>query len=641
MARKLYNNETDEKFNEAKIINGNPNGIFNFNGTNHKWATELFLKMQERTWYPGQCNISKDKVNYSKLTKEARRSYDLFLAQLIANDSIQTMQLMANANNIITSPIVNACIGKQASEEVNHCLIEGTEILTSTGFINLNQLTLNDEVANYHLTKDVTFNKPKDVYHYDYDGPMYHITGDNYNQVVTYNHRVLTYIDGVATVTEASDFDLSINSELPVGINLKSNESVVLEDIDKLRLLYLHNGSRLVGDHYELFITKDKATEIEELFSKLDISYKINGILDDRIARTHIHYTFSSIYYLNNNLEWVNLTNLSSCYYSNILDYYISLYCKVTDDGISNELISEDYILDKLMLIAFYAGRRLTYDKLEGGMITIHIDNVASIPSTDLTIEAKDYTGKVYCCEVDTGFIICRYDGNIFITGNSHSYAVMVEDICKDTDRIYNLAKYEPELHAKNKAVEELFSEVTSIVTDDDKLLTFAGNQILEELVFPGGFVGLYSFEDLMPGTSELIQEIHKDETLSHVELFKNIYRTALDEVYDGVVPKELEVKIHKLIKGMVEAEVKWTTYASDGLPGFSPEAVKVFIEGQANNICKNLRVPKLYEDNKINPLRKILVSRLKGGELESRTNFFEGNVAEYSTGSLIMDLPE
>ena len=641
MARKLYNNETDEKFNEAKIINGNPNGIFNFNGTNHKWATELFLKMQERTWYPGQCNISKDKVNYSKLTKEARRSYDLFLAQLIANDSIQTMQLMANANNIITSPIVNACIGKQASEEINHCLIEGTEILTSTGFINLNQLTLNDEVANYHLTKDVTFNKPKDVFHYDYDGPMYHITGDNYNQVVTYNHRVLTYIDGVATVTEASDFDLSINSELPVGINLKSNESVVLEDIDKLRLLYLHNGSRLVGDHYELFITKDKATEIEELFGKLDISYKINGILDDRIARTHIHYTFSSIYYLNNNLEWVNLTNLSSCYYSNILDYYISLYCKVTDDGISNELISEDYILDKLMLIAFYAGRRLTYDKLEGGIITIHIDNVASIPSTDLTIEAKDYIGKVYCCEVDTGFIICRYDGNIFITGNSHSYAVMVEDICKDTDRIYNLAKYEPELHAKNKAVEELFSEVTSIVTDDDKLLTFAGNQILEELVFPGGFVGLYSFEDLMPGTSELIQEIHKDETLSHVELFKNIYRTALDEVYDGVVPKELEVKIHKLIKGMVEAEVKWTTYASDGLPGFSPEAVKVFIEGQANNICKNLRVPKLYEDNKINPLRKILVSRLKGGELESRTNFFEGNVAEYSTGSLIMDLPE
>ena len=641
MARKLYNNETVEKFNEARIINGNPNGIFNFNGTNHKWATELFLKMQERTWYPGQCNISKDKVNYSKLTKEARRSYDLFLAQLIANDSIQTMQLMANANNIITSPIVNACIGKQASEEVNHCLIEGTEILTSTGFINLNQLTLNDEVANYHLTKDVTFNKPKDVFHYDYDGPMYHITGDNYNQVVTYNHRVLTYIDGVATVTEASDFDLSISSELPVGINLKSNESVVLEDIDKLRLLYLHNGSRLVGDHYELFITKDKATEIEELFSKLDISYKINDILDDRIARTHIHYTFSSIYYLNNNLEWVNLTNLSSCYYSNILDYYISLYCKVTDDGISNELISEDYILDKLMLIAFYAGRRLTYDKLEGGIITIHIDNVASIPSTDLTIEAKDYIGKVYCCEVDTGFIICRYDGNIFITGNSHSYAVMVEDICKDTDRIYNLAKYEPELHAKNKAVEELFSEVTSIVTDDDKLLTFAGNQILEELVFPGGFVGLYSFEDLMPGTSELIQEIHKDETLSHVELFKNIYRTALDEVYDGVVPKELEVKIHKLIKGMVEAEVKWTTYASDGLPGFSPEAVKVFIEGQANNICKNLRVPKLYEDNKINPLRKILVSRLKGGELESRTNFFEGNVAEYSTGSLIMDLPE
>lgn len=116
----IYNYSSDEDFMEAKVIGGNPNGIFNFNRCPQKWAQEIYRNMRDRTWFPQQVNISKDKVNYPKLDPKMKKSYDLVLAQLISNDSIQSSQLVERINCFITSPIVNACLIQQAAEEVVH-----------------------------------------------------------------------------------------------------------------------------------------------------------------------------------------------------------------------------------------------------------------------------------------------------------------------------------------------------------------------------------------------------------------------------------------------------------------------------------------------------------------------------------------
>ena len=89
----------------------------------------------------------------------------------------------------------------------------------------------------------------------------------------------------------------------------------------------------------------------------------------------------------------------------------------------------------------------------------------------------------------------------------------------------------------------------------------------------------------------------------------------------------------------MVNAEIRWLTYLTTGLMGFSDMSIKIFVEDKANNICKNLGLTQMYEQNKTNPIEKLLTDNLKGGVVESRSNFFEGNVVEYSKGSLIMDI--
>lgn len=118
--KKIFNQDSQEDFNQARVIGGNPNGIINFNRTPHKFFTNLYKAMLARTWFAEQVNISKDKTNYSTLSLEEKRAYDLVLAQLIANDSIQTNQLMDSINSYISSPVINACLSRQAFEESLH-----------------------------------------------------------------------------------------------------------------------------------------------------------------------------------------------------------------------------------------------------------------------------------------------------------------------------------------------------------------------------------------------------------------------------------------------------------------------------------------------------------------------------------------
>ena len=89
----------------------------------------------------------------------------------------------------------------------------------------------------------------------------------------------------------------------------------------------------------------------------------------------------------------------------------------------------------------------------------------------------------------------------------------------------------------------------------------------------------------------------------------------------------------------MTNAEIRWTKYLTKGLPLFTDKIIEVFVKTQANSVCKNLKIDKLYGLDVQSPLNKVLRDHLKGGDISSRSNFFETNVAEYSKGSLKMDI--
>ena len=666
----IYNYDSSERLEDAKIIGGNPNGIISYNQCPHSWAYPLYKNMEDRTWFPRQINISKDKVNYSKLPEEIKRGYDLVLSQLITNDSIQTNQLMDSINQYVTSPVVNACLSHQALEEARHCYINGTQILTNRGFVDFNDLQFTDKVANYTEEGLIFFNYPRAIQHYPYNGIMYRFYETNYEQIVTPNHRVVTRFpsyskrvpkgkEGRIRIQTAEDISVQ-NYNLPIsGYNIGMNQIMTIED--RIAVAFQADGNKPYGDRFGVkcnayqyrfsFKRPDKIDRMRMLLlmSKLRYTETVTSS-----GYTHFYVWSERLY--DKNFDWVTIEDkhpLWSLQFIEELKYW--------DGSIRNNdsilyTNTNKTAIDKVMAIATISGYQcgcynMQAEENRKDCKSLRVDawQLYLIPGKDhktgreVQKTSFRYNGTIHCCTSDTGMIICKYNDTIFVSGNSESYAVMAEDICQDTNRIYELYKHDEELFLKNKAVADMYNVLYqgTTPTEKDLLLAFVANQVLEELVFPGGFVFFYSIEQYMPGSSAMIKEINGDETLSHVPLFQNIFNTAIKETFNGIIPEEVIVKAHRMIKHMCEAEIRWTTYVTKGILGFSEHTIKVFIESQANSVCKNLKLPLLYSivDLKDNPLRKLMLDHLKGGEVESKTMFFEENATEYAKGNLDMNV--
>lgn len=81
------------------------------------------------------------------------------------------------------------------SDKVHCNLVEGTDVLTNSGWKTFKELTMDDEIACLKDNK-LVYEKPiKLLYYPDYEGEMYHIKSNQVDLSVTGNHRMLVAKD--------------------------------------------------------------------------------------------------------------------------------------------------------------------------------------------------------------------------------------------------------------------------------------------------------------------------------------------------------------------------------------------------------------------------------------------------------------
>lgn len=221
---------------------------------------------------------------------------------------------------------------------------------------------------------------------------------------------------------------------------------------------------------------------------------------------------------------------------------------------------------------------------------------------------------------------------------HARCYSVAADEICEDSERIYSLHTHEPALLRKNNAVREMYKQVSmdnDHPSKEELFVAFAANQILEELVFPTGFVTIWSLG--LPGTNKAISFIERDESGTHVPLFKNIFRSAVKET-NTELDEETKNKIYDMISLMVIEEKIWIYHITKGLLGFSENAINMYIEYKANSICRNLYLDERYPKTDGGPLMSIENKYSMLSTVKTKTNFFEGAVGDYSVGGLDED---
>ena len=217
---------------------------------------------------------------------------------------------------------------------------------------------------------------------------------------------------------------------------------------------------------------------------------------------------------------------------------------------------------------------------------------------------------------------------------HSKSYAVLVESISENTDEIYNLWKTDPVLLRKNQHLSKVYSELAGEVTDEKLILALFANQILEGIYFHSGFAAMYALakSGKMLGSGQMIRFIQRDE-VTHLLLFQNMINSVRRERPD-LFTKELEEKVREMFRAAVELESDWGKHITQGqILGFTDGIITQYIQYLADK-----RLTAVGYKPEYNVTHPIPWVDAYASFNEQRTNFFEGNVVNYSKGSIDFD---
>ncbi|PLY07237.1 MAG: ribonucleotide-diphosphate reductase subunit beta [Arcobacter sp.] len=217
---------------------------------------------------------------------------------------------------------------------------------------------------------------------------------------------------------------------------------------------------------------------------------------------------------------------------------------------------------------------------------------------------------------------------------HSKSYAVMVESISDNTDEIYDKWKTDTQLREKNNYIAAVYDNLAGEVTNEKMVLALFANQILEGLYFYAGFAAMYALgkSGKMLGSSQMIRFIQRDE-VTHLLLFQNMINSTRKERPELFTP-ELEQTVRGMFRKAVELESSWGAYITQGqILGFTDAIITQYIQYLADKRLEAVGYKPEYNVKHPIPWVDGYASFN-----DQRTNFFEGNVVNYSKGSIDFD---
>ena len=217
---------------------------------------------------------------------------------------------------------------------------------------------------------------------------------------------------------------------------------------------------------------------------------------------------------------------------------------------------------------------------------------------------------------------------------HSQSYAVMVDSISTHSDEIYDLWRQDMMLKHKNDVIAGVYQELAKNPTDENFLKACFANQILEGIYFYSGFTYIYTLARAgkMLGSAQMIRFIQRDE-VTHLVLFQNLINTLRKERAD-LFTDALKADVYDMFRQAVKLESDWGKYITQGqILGLTNDIVEQYIQYLADDRLTSVGFEKLY--NVKNPIKWVDdFSKFN----DQKTNFFEGNVLNYSKGSLSFD---
>lgn len=192
-------------------------------------------------WLSSEFNYTSDIQDYHVNVTSAEKSVLTKAMLAIAQVEVSVKRFWSDLYKYFPKPEIDL-VGVTFGE--SECHIEGTEILTPSGWVNFKNVTGDRLVCQFDArTKEISFAKPTKVIKNRYQGELYRFSTENdkWVTVVTPNHRMLDFdpTTGEERVVLAKDFDVSVDRvKYYGGYDQRSDK-----EIDNITIYSLDNPS--------------------------------------------------------------------------------------------------------------------------------------------------------------------------------------------------------------------------------------------------------------------------------------------------------------------------------------------------------------------------------------------------------------
>lgn len=322
----------------------------------------------------------------------------------------------------------------------NHCYIQGTEILTKSGFKLFKDLTNDDLVAQFDENRIISYAKPISLLKRNYNGIMYDIEHNYSRQIVTCLHDVV--VNGEKK--KANQIQLKDLNGI-YGHGFLNNDDYNISD-DMLRLLVnivcdacivVVNQIKGIKIRVQFKLSKQRKIEnIKSILNSLGIEYtykicKKSGInkLQPYYIRIYKKEYTSPIYdLLNGKKQFPEFFKKLSKRQAEIVINEIA----ITDGTIRDNSIfwsttskNDCETIQEMCLLNGINTKNKTLINMSGfdngktqNFLKIRINET----KLNKSIKQFEYDGIVNCVEMPLGTVITRYNGKVAFSGNCNRY---------------------------------------------------------------------------------------------------------------------------------------------------------------------------------------------------------------------------
>ena len=633
---------------EETVFLGESVSVSRYDEQKYPIFEKLIEKQLSFFWRPEEIDISRDRGEFQNLPPHEQH---IFLSNLKYQTLLDSIQ--GRSPNLAFLPVTSLPEFETWVEtwSFSECLVPETEVLTSSGWKAIPEVTTDDFVACYNKdTSEIIFSHPKATIERDHKGKMYEFDSLNFHQIVTPGHRMLVRSnDNPVEFVEAEKVDYNhSNAAITSGL-LESGHNISMTTEERLKLALCLGG--VVSDIKEKSVVITMTTQSEDQFKHVysvaeaygrPMFVKNDPVYENiRTVSVELPGTLQDVREWWTLEGWVDLNNISDEWCLQFIRDLVELQdaiCKL--DGFTVESHIEKNIDIIQAVVTLGEHRAVKYQAI--GDDGVHSYMLAiSAPSHVMGDKIKktefDYDGKVYCLNTTTGAFVVRSNGVVSVSGNcihSRSYTHIIRGIIDHPEEVFNDIVINPNIVARAEArtkhyddmieyarLYEIFGEghvinlrgqeITLKKRDLQKKIYLVLNSVnvLEGISFYVSFLCSWAFaeRELMEGNAKIIKLIARDEQLhaTGTTHLINILKSGREGSDWAEVAAECEEEVLNIFKEGVELERGWIEYLFQygSMMGLNANILTAYLEYITNDRLKSIGFAPMFPERTTNPV--------------------------------------